>query len=398
MAAVVIAIALSPAVLLRAQDTTTRHSIAKDWITHHVVFSNPGTREQAIQNGTYDRWLRIVNDPRYIMQQEERSLMASTPSAASADAATDDGDDGDSEPAPAYNGPLPHGLANALIPPPPNMAVPEAGRPPHHRLKKDWNETLGSGGTTGLGEFPATFTTASASCSDFAIYNTGLAGSSSQASIVAYNNLYSTCTGNVPSLTWAYNTGGTIVNSIAFDVISCTSVCTQTGTQGYFVQTVGTSAQLVLLKWTAGSGTLTSPTTLSTTAVGSYSSCTAPCMTAITLSGSPSDTYSAPYYDPITDTIYVGDDVGKLHKFSPVFATGSTPAEVTTGGWPATVNANASLGSPVYDVGTTNVYASPTRAQRSRRAATSTPSRPREPLSASRKSWTTTTASSTARL
>jgi hypothetical protein len=44
----------------------------------------------------------------------------------------------------------------------------------------------------------------------------------------------------------------------------------------------------------------------------------------------------------------VGDDVGNLHQFTNIFWTG-TPSEVTTGGWPVTLNANASLGSPIYD-------------------------------------------------
>ncbi len=61
-----------------------------------------------------------------------------------------------------------------------------------NRIKKDWSETLGNDGSTGLGEFPATFTATpgSTSCtSDFAVFNTGLAGTSGQASIVAFNNL-----------------------------------------------------------------------------------------------------------------------------------------------------------------------------------------------------------------
>lgn len=438
----VMAIALSLVAPLRAQDATVRHAVTKDWITHHVVFSNPGTKEDAIKNGTFDRWLRIVNDPRYIMQQEDRNRMASAaPSAASDVVTEDDADDDSQPPAQPYNGPLPHGIARAAITPSPDLA-PAKKLPSHNRLKKDWSETLGSLGTTGLGEFPATFTAGSSpSCTgDFAIYNTGLAGSGTQASVVAYTNLYSTtCNGGTtqnpapPTITWAYNTnGGAIVNSIAFDAVP--NQTNETGTQGYFVQTVGGAAQLVLLKWTAGTGTLTSPTALTTTprtvssgvhttlgstaltngsgfttaevgaaitgtdiapgttiaayvsasavtlslpATGTsttgnftvgdfsatvvtpstyYSGCT-PCMTTLFLNGGPTDTYSAPYYDPTSDTIYVGDDAGKLHQFTPVF--NGPLAEVTTGGWPATVNANASLGSPVYynATGTSNTSA-----------------------------------------
>src|ERR1019366_8447094 len=47
--------------------------VPEDWSHHHLVFSNPGTEEDAIANGTRDRWLNIVNDPRYILQQMKRS-------------------------------------------------------------------------------------------------------------------------------------------------------------------------------------------------------------------------------------------------------------------------------------------------------------------------------------
>ena len=48
--------------------------IPEDWSHHRLVFSNPGTEEEAIENGTHDRWLRIVNDPRYVLQQLQRLL------------------------------------------------------------------------------------------------------------------------------------------------------------------------------------------------------------------------------------------------------------------------------------------------------------------------------------
>src|ERR1017187_2800904 len=52
--------------------------VPEDWSHHHLVFSNPGTEEEAIANGTHDRWLNIVNDPRYILQQMKRSSGAKT--------------------------------------------------------------------------------------------------------------------------------------------------------------------------------------------------------------------------------------------------------------------------------------------------------------------------------
>jgi len=54
-----------------------------------------------------------------------------------------------------------------------------------------------------------------------------LAGAAGQASIIAYNDVYSGC-GTVPSVSWAYNTnGGTISTSVALSL---------DGTQLAFVQ------------------------------------------------------------------------------------------------------------------------------------------------------------------
>ena len=83
---------------------------------------------------------------------------------------------------------------------------------------------------------------------------------------------------------------------------------------------------------------MTSPT-LAASASAYYNSgtgCTAPCYYTITLSGSPNDTNSSPFYT-YTSTVsatqsYVGDDSGKLHKFNPVF--NGAPAELG-GNWPA---------------------------------------------------------------
>jgi hypothetical protein len=186
------------------------------------------------------------------------------------------------------------------------------------------------------------FSTTSASCSDFVVYPTGAAGASSAANIIAYDNLYSgTCTsGNVPSVDWAYNTGGTVTTS---PILSYWD----NGAQVAFIQVSGTTASLVLLKWAASGGSVTSPTTLTSQSSGSnYRSCTAPCMYSVALSGSPNDTLSAPFYDYYNDLLYVGDDSGNLHQFSGAFE--GSPAENTTSPWPVHLGSNK-LSSPVYD-------------------------------------------------
>ena len=50
--------------------------LADDWTHHHLVFSNPGTQEDAIKNGTYDQWSKVVTEPRYVVQQLKKGLPA----------------------------------------------------------------------------------------------------------------------------------------------------------------------------------------------------------------------------------------------------------------------------------------------------------------------------------
>jgi hypothetical protein len=359
-----------------------------DWSHDHVVFSHPGTADEAIQKGAYEHWLKIAADPRYMIQLHKRSANASGAfhqglsqdgSAANPEAresaeqhsdadveTTDDRSDTidmtleERQAAQVGNSGLPFGLTRAILPPPIQRAgtapVPRRAGSPWPRMKRnliqtDWSETLGNNGTAGLGQFPATFTTGSTSCNDFVVFNTGLAGSSSQASIVAFNNLYSSCNGGTPTVYWAYNTGG---------IASLSPVLSLNGSQIAFVQSSSSVASLVLLTWKASNGTLTSPVSPTPEAAASYNGCTAPCMTTLTLKGSPNDTYSSPFvaYNSgvNTSTLYVGDDAGALHKFTSIFASSGTPGEVTTGGWPVTVNTNASLASPVYDAVSAKVF------------------------------------------
>jgi hypothetical protein len=121
-----------------------------------------------------------------------------------------------------------------------------------------------------------------------------------------------------------------------------------------FIQVSGTTASLVLLKWAAAGGSVTSPTTLTSQSSGSsYRSCAAPCMYSVALSGSPNDTLSAPFYDYYDDVLYVGDDSGNLHQFSGVF--NGSPGENTTSPWPVHLGSNK-LSSPVYDSATAGSF------------------------------------------
>ena len=42
--------------------------------SHHLAFSNPGTREDAVTNGKLDKWQKITSDPRYRLQLQKRSM------------------------------------------------------------------------------------------------------------------------------------------------------------------------------------------------------------------------------------------------------------------------------------------------------------------------------------
>ena len=161
--------------------------------------------------------------------------------------------------------------------------------------------------------YPAkySFSSTTASCSDFVIYPMGTAGATGAATIVAFSNLYTGgCLGTVPSAYWAYNTGGMATTS---------PVPSLDGTQVMFVQVSGTTASLVLLKWSANSGTPTLPVTPAAATPATYRACTAPCAVTLAFSGNHNDTFSAPYYDYSSDTAFVGDDNGNLHKFTGLF-------------------------------------------------------------------------------
>jgi len=224
---------------------------------------------------------------------------------------------------------------------------------------------MGTGATVGAGNYPAkfSFNAGTASCTDFVVYNTSLAGSMTQASVVAFDNLYvgagGLC-GATPSTYWAFNTGGRVVTSVTLSL---------DGSQVAFVQnnSGGTPATLVILRWAANSGTLASPDTLTAVSNADCPTCVAPCMTTLNfalLNGDTTsdDALSSPFYDYANDTLYAGDSVGYLHKFTGVFngTTMSSPIETMSSTtaiiWPCLVSNNSALTDPVYDQGTGKIF------------------------------------------
>jgi hypothetical protein len=348
--------------------------VVDDWTHHRLVFSDPGTLSDAIRGGRVGEWLHVMNDPRFALQQRKRR------------AALEGGPrfdewmkelgqrerlDHEQHHEPKPNEPranLPRGSISAAevervlgVP----AAPREENRPRHHpeasgALHTDWSEDMGNNATVGIGNFPAkfSFSLSTANCGsatnpDFVVYNTGVQGepgpTTGQATVIAYDNLYSGCSGTAPVVYWAYNTGtgSTVSNSVILSL---------DGTQVAFAQSNGTSATLVILKWLAStSETASSPDTLLPTPASMYRTCSAPCMTTIAFGNGANDSASSAYYDYTTgsDTLYIGDDSGKLHKFTGVFA--GTPTEVTSSPWPVTVSSQA-LSSPILDGATGRIF------------------------------------------
>ena len=295
----------------------------QDWSHRHLIFSNPGSEQNAIRYRRHDAWEKITNDPRYIIQQKLRRSGSKAPA------------DGERSVFKLRGG---------------RWALPKIGRERRTPMHRDWGVGVGSGSPSAV-SYPAkwSFDFDSASCADdFVVYPTGAAGSGSQPSIVSYFNVYSGCTAPVPTVDFAYNTGGTITGATSFSV---------DGTQLAFIQTSAGVASLVLLKIEAppGTGTLTTPITLTPVSASAYTTCTAPCMTTFTLSGSHNDSLSNPWVDYSSDTLFVGDNSGALHEFSPVFngTTGNPPAENLTN-WPVALSGK--VGSPVFDPSTNLVF------------------------------------------
>jgi hypothetical protein len=250
--------------------------VPEDWSHHHLVFSNPGTFDDAMRNRRIDQWSKIVNEPRFKIQELRRSL----------------------------------------------WQRPESGRN-HDKeplLKTDWSMDMGANATVGPGHFPAkyTFATNTASCSDWVAYNTSLAGSATQANIAAYSNLYdnTTCTGlgNVPTVQFAYFSGS--------GKAATSSVVSLDGTKIAFIENPTTGAAVLrIIRWVAGQGTpaaahtpdqVFTNTNAGNVANKAWTACTAgaSCMISVAFQNGDQDTNSSPfyvYYGTNADTIFVGD-------------------------------------------------------------------------------------------
>jgi len=304
-----------------------RMSLPQDWSHRHLVFTPPSSIEQA--------W-KLQQEPRFWHQVLSRIASARQQ------------DEDDAADFVGRHGGHGHGRKNLEHP--------------------DWGMSLLAGGKAGAGVYPAKFTfdiNATPSCTnDYVAFTTSLAGSSTQPSIVAFDELYSTqgsvgglCSQNGSSVKWAYNTGtGTVLTS---------PVLAGDGSKIAYVETAASGAILHILKWKPGAaatvqGTLNAPSTPDTTLTAGQAwnttNCPAAnsCVVNIAFSGAAQDTRSSPFYNYSTDELYVGDNSGNVHKFTGVF--NGTPAEAGAP-WPVLPSGNKNiLSSPVFDSATSKVF------------------------------------------
>ena len=307
---------------LLAQDAEPDHiGLPVDWSTRHILFTNGASPEVAALT---------ARDPRSWVNWAQRSAWM-----------------------------FPH-------PWPPLPITGTAGAKRHMRV--DWAMPLGANGGMPLGESPAKYTfniNSTPSCTnDFVVYTIAATPSTSQANIIAFNNLYTGTTSSScpivnqspvttdlkqPTVLWAYAAGS------AGSALSPT--LSLSGTQVAFIESgtqtsASSPAYLDVLTPTAGQGTsATNPYVLaagsSLTRLNYTDSGVSGCGTTGT-----TDSNSSIYVDYGSNSAYVGADNGILYRISNIF--NGTPAVE----YCITVSAGRPLTSPVYDQVSNEVFVS----------------------------------------
>jgi hypothetical protein len=320
--------------------------LVDDWSHQHLIFSNPGTAVEALAQGRFQQWYRIVNDPRYIMQQAKRNHVSTGLPANTQDFAS---------------------LSSRLAMPVTASSFPIFKDPrndPRRRAPaphRDWAVSLGTG-TVAENMYPAKFSfniNGTPSCtSDFVVYGLNVASTTgSQANLVALNELYSgssstSCTGyTAANPYWAYNAtnhSGTIPTSVALS---------QDGTKVIYVESTSSASYLHVLVWHSADGGTPTASKAPTNTETEVDKCpaSASCLVTVSLGSTTTITNSSPFYDYWDDIVYVGDDNGYLYKVTPVLGSG-TPALtslhiVTTEGVDTSV-----MTGPVYDPSSKYVF------------------------------------------
>jgi hypothetical protein len=317
--------ASNPAQSQQAPQKSPLVGLPIDWMSRHILFTNGGSPEVEAA---------AARDPHYWINAAIRHLHAS-----------------------AESNPLPE----------------TAGDDAKHRvakMRRDWAVSLGttSGAEVDFSEAPAKYSfnvNGTYSCAnDFVVYALTVAPSSTQANIVAYNNLYtgtasSSCPNGpqtppttdytAPTVMWAYQAGTTRAK--------VSPVLSLDGTQVAFIEDNTSSATLNVLTWVSGQGTsVAGPATPGT----GGSSLVQLAYTNTTVSGctaKPSgNTQSSPYVDYTNNVAYVGDNNGRLYRITGIFH--GTPTLQYCVAMPVQGTGEVFTTSPVYDQVANEVFIS----------------------------------------
>ena len=261
-------------------------------------------------------------------------------------------------------------------------------RSPASALHRDWSVSLGTAGTA-ANMYPAKFTfdvNATPSCpKDFVVFPVNAVGSTTQANIVAFNNLYSgtigatngicngrttptgdTDTKTLPTVYWSYNVSGVA------GAVTTSPVLSTDGSRVAFVESVaGSPAHFHVLAWKNGDGVganlqntgVPKQITTFATSTPAISSGTASDLD-LGSSTTGTDTLSSPYIDYTRDLAYVGNDIGVLYRIKNVFCTlpactvgAQVPALDTSWGTNGAVTVcTGKLTGPVLDPTSLNVF------------------------------------------
>ena len=175
--------------------------VPDDWTHHHLVFSNPGTEQEAIKSGKYEHWLKVANDPRFTLQQMKRSGAASKLGSADVSAAV-----------------LPSATsaASTAFGRGPGTAGPQTNS--KYAIKKDWNIPIGSAAGSAVG------TVSNNNASGSPLSSVTINGTSISASAPTAASATGTITTN--------NASGSPLSTVTIDgqTLSATAPTTATGT------------------------------------------------------------------------------------------------------------------------------------------------------------------------
>src|ERR1035441_6512113 len=239
-------------------------------------------------------------------------------------------------------------------------AAQQASGAGKHSGKRDWSVTLGatqySPVSTGTPLYPAKYTfdlNATPSCAnDYVAFPTGALGKvapSGQASIAALNFLYSTqggagglCGTAGPQVFWAYINANCPATTSSDPILSSPVI----SLDGAKVAWVTTTGKVQILTYGAGIVGVVAETVTKPACIGIPPGGDGASLLSVTLANAKSSptsvTFSQVFVDYASDSAYVGDDDGFLHKISPFFNAVGSLQEIAAAGW---------LASHAYSVG-----------------------------------------------